>query len=89
MNSGNEKDLNNLFFGYNQNSKNKNKNSENVQNRQIIKNRLFKNNIQGNVTNSYSTATTKKNEFDGSLNSFQDNDEKKNKKKNNKKIIKK
>ena len=84
LNSGNEKDLNNLFFGYNQNSKNKNKNSENVQNRQIIKNRLFKNNIQGNVTNSYSTATTKKNEFDGSLNSFQDNDEKKNKKKNKK-----
>ena len=84
LNSGTHKEINNLFFGYNQNSKNKNKSSINVQNKQIIKNRLFKSNIQGNITNSYSTATTKKNEFDGSLNSFQDNEEKLNKNKNKK-----
>ena len=91
LNSENNSEYNNnLFFGYNQNSKNKNiKNKNNLnanKNKQIIKNRLFKNNIQGNVTNSYSTATTKKNEFEGSLNSLQDNEDKfkKNKIKNSK-----
>ena len=84
LNSGNESEINNILFGCNQKIKNKNKNSINVQKNQIIKNRLFKNNIQGNITNSYSTATTKKNEFDASLNSFQDNEEKLNKKTNKK-----
>ena len=45
-------------------------------NKQNIKynKKSIKNNIQGNITNSYSTATTKKNE--GSLNSFQEDEEK-------------
>ena len=77
---------NNLFYGFNKyNSKSNILNSLNVnKNKQIIKSRLFKNNIQGNVTNSYSTATTKKNDIEGSLNSFQDYEERINKKGNNK-----
>ena len=72
---------NNLFFGYNKNSKQNINNSLNVsKNKQGIKNRLFKSNLQENITNSYSTATTKKNEFERSLNSFQDYEDRINKK---------
>ena len=77
---------NNLFFGYNKNNKKNFNNSLNVnKNKKGLKNRLFKNNLQGNITNSYSTATTKKNEFEGSLNSLQDYEDRINNKKINKK----
>ena len=76
----------NLFFGYNKNSTNNNNLNVNKA-KQIIKNRLFKNKIQGNITNSYSTTTTKKNEFEGSLNSLQDDYEKNNIKNKNKKNL--
>ena len=72
---------NNLYFGYNKNSNNNNLNDNKA--KLIIKNRLCKSKIQGNITNSYSTTTTKKNEFEGSLNSFQDDFDKKNNKKKN------
>ena len=76
----------NLFFGYNKNSTNNNNLNVNKA-KQIIKNRLFKNKIQGNMTNSYSTTTTKKNEFEGSLNSLKDDYEKNKIKNKNKKNL--
>ena len=86
-NSIKHKDIsNNLFFGYNKYSKKREINNFNInKNKKTIKNRLFKSNIQGNVTNSYSTATTKKNEFEGSINSMPDYDERIKNKKINKK----
>ena len=78
---GNLEFENNLYFGYNKNTHNNNLNDNKA--KLIIKNRLCKSKIQGNITNSYSTTTTKKNEFEGSLNSFQDELDKKNNKKKN------
>ena len=78
INSLNSMELNNhLFLGYNKINKNTNNTLNVNKNNKTLKNSLLvKKNIQGNVTNSYSTATTKKNE--GSLNSFQEDEEKNN-----------
>ena len=73
---------NNLFLGYNKSNKSLNTSLNAAKNKQTLKNKLlYKNN---NITNSYSTATTKKNE--GSLNSFQEEEENYNAKFKNKKF---
>ena len=83
INSATKDDLgNNLFLGYNKGNKSLNNSLNIVKNKQTLKNKLlYKNN---NITNSYSTATTKKNE--GSLNSFQEEEENYNAKFKNKKF---
>ena len=71
-----------LYESYNNNSENIIKRLIVNRNKQSIKynKKSIKNNVQGNITNSYSTATTKKNE--GSLNSFQEDEDKSNNIKN-------
>lgn len=85
MNSANKDELgNNLFLGYSKSNKSLNNSLNDAKNKQISKKTnklLYKNN---NITNSYSTATTKKNE--GSLNSFQEEEENYNSKFKNKKF---
>jgi len=73
---------NNLLLGYNKSNRSLNNSLNATKNKQTLKNKLlYKNN---NITNSYSTATTKKNE--GSLNSFQEEEENYNAKFKNKKF---
>ena len=83
INSASKDELgNNLFLGYNKSNKSLNNSLNAAKNKQTLKNKLlYKNN---NITNSYSTATTKKNE--GSLNSFQEEEENYNAKFKNKKF---